>query len=97
MGANLEVLHETSGSDSFLSCSADHRHFLVHLRRGQGGAQDCRAEAKSISQAVHQYTVDKGTPPKSLDDLVDAGYLKAIPGRGRLIYTDPVPPQKGRT
>jgi competence protein ComGC len=53
-------------------------------------------EARCISQAVHEYTVDKGTPPNSLDDLVDAGYLKAIPGR-RLIDADPVPPQKGRT
>jgi hypothetical protein len=54
-------------------------------------------EALCISQAVHQYTVDKGTPPKSFDDLVDAGYLKAIPGRRRLIYADPIPPQRGRT
>ena len=73
-------------------------YIYVEDRAARKIAVQMRAEeAKSISQAVHQYTVDKGTPPKSLDDLVDAGYLKAIPGRGRLIYTDPVPPQKGRT
>jgi general secretion pathway protein G len=32
-----------------------------------------------IQTAIHAYTVDKGHPPQSLNDLVDAGYLKAIP------------------
>ena len=37
---------------------------------------------ESLSQmraAIHQYTKDKHKPPQTLDDLVIAGYLKAIP------------------
>jgi general secretion pathway protein G len=32
-----------------------------------------------IQSAIDAYTVDKGQPPQSLNALVDAGYLKAIP------------------
>jgi hypothetical protein len=51
-------------------------------------------EAEVISQAIHRYTVDMGTPPRSLDDLVVAGYLKAIPGRGPVYYDPIMPPPK---
>jgi general secretion pathway protein G len=36
-------------------------------------------DRRVIQQAIHDYTVDKGQPPQSLNDLVDAGYLNAIP------------------
>jgi hypothetical protein len=52
-------------------------------------------DARVISHAIHQYTVDKGRPPRFFDDLVNVGYLKAIPGR-RPMYSDPIPLQKGR-
>ncbi len=32
-----------------------------------------------IRSAIDQYTLDKQRAPQSLDDLVQAGYLKAIP------------------
>jgi general secretion pathway protein G len=33
----------------------------------------------NMRQAIDQYTQDKGKAPQSLDDLVTAGYLHAIP------------------
>ena len=54
------------------------------------------ADSRVVSQAVHRYQVDKGRLPHSLDDLVDAGYLKALPGR-LPVYSDPLPPNKGQT
>jgi len=49
-----------------------------------------------LQQAIRDYTVHEGKPPKSLDDLVIDGYLKALPGSGP-IYFDPVtPPDLGR-
>ena len=36
-----------------------------------------------IRTAINAYTAEKGKAPQSLDDLVKAGYLKAVP-------TDPV-------
>lgn len=32
-----------------------------------------------MRQAIQQYTLDKEQAPQSLDDLVSAGYLRAIP------------------
>jgi competence protein ComGC len=73
-------------------------YIYIEDREAHKTAVQMRAEeARVISQAVHRYTADKGTPPKSLADLVDAGYLKEIPGRHRLYNSDPLPPQKGRT
>ena len=39
----------------------------------------------TVRAAINSYTRDRGQAPKSLDDLVLTGYLKAIPG---------VPPNK---
>jgi len=71
-------------------------------------ALELQAAYQSIRQAILCYTVAKGKPPQSLDDLVEAGYLKGIPGdlidagyfkgmpRLGPIYTDPpVPPAPG--
>ena len=38
-----------------------------------------RTDLRTIRDAIDNYSVDKGEPPHSLRDLVDAGYLRAIP------------------
>ncbi len=38
-----------------------------------------RNDLSVIRQAIDQYTLDKQKAPQSLDDLVQAGYLKEIP------------------
>lgn len=38
-----------------------------------------RQDLYVMRQAIDQYTVDKQKAPTSLDDLVQAGYLKALP------------------
>ena len=38
-----------------------------------------REDLHTIRTAIDSYTVDKEKAPQSLDDLVQAGYLKAIP------------------
>jgi general secretion pathway protein G len=53
-------------------------------------------DALVLQQAIHAYTVDTGKAPQSLDDLVRAGYLKAIPGHDVPIESDPIVPQNGR-
>ena len=46
-----------------------------------------RTEPRTIRDAIYNYTLDKQQRPKSLQDLVDAGYLR----------TTPVDPMTGRT
>jgi len=38
-----------------------------------------RADLRVMRDAIGSYTVDKEKAPQSLDDLVTAGYLRAIP------------------
>lgn len=38
-----------------------------------------REDLSSMRQAIDQYTQDKNKAPQSLDDLVTAGYLHALP------------------
>jgi general secretion pathway protein G len=38
-----------------------------------------REDLHTMRQAIDSYTVDKEKAPQSLDDLVQSGYLKAIP------------------
>lgn len=38
-----------------------------------------REDLHVMRQAIDSYTMDKGQAPQSLDDLVQAGYLKEIP------------------
>jgi general secretion pathway protein G len=38
-----------------------------------------REDLQVMRQAIGSYTVDKQKAPQSLDDLVQAGYLKAVP------------------
>jgi len=46
-----------------------------------------RAKEAALQEDVHtlqaattRYTVDHGRPPQSQEDLVEGGYLKAVPG-----------------
>ena len=38
-----------------------------------------REDLHTLRTAIDSYTVDKEKAPESLDDLVQAGYLKAVP------------------
>ncbi|WP_353062507.1 prepilin-type N-terminal cleavage/methylation domain-containing protein [Tunturibacter psychrotolerans] len=38
-----------------------------------------KEDLHTMRQAIDSYTVDKAKAPQSLDDLVQAGYLKAMP------------------
>ena len=38
-----------------------------------------REDLQTMRQAIDSYTVDKEKAPQSLDDLVQAGYLKSLP------------------
>jgi general secretion pathway protein G len=38
-----------------------------------------RDDLATMRKVIDEYTVDKQTPPQSLQDLVDGGYLHAIP------------------
>ena len=38
-----------------------------------------RTDLRTMRDAIDNYTLDKQRPPKSLQDLVDAGYLRTIP------------------
>jgi general secretion pathway protein G len=38
-----------------------------------------REDLQTMRQAIDSYTIDKEKAPQSLDDLVQAGYLKTIP------------------
>jgi general secretion pathway protein G len=40
---------------------------------------ELRDELFTIRSVIDQYTLDKQKAPRSLDDLVSAGYLKALP------------------
>jgi general secretion pathway protein G len=69
-----------------------------HLRSVHKAEEAMRVEdALVLQQAIDAYTVDTGKAPQSLDDLVKAGYLKAIPGHHVFIESDPLVPQNGRT
>jgi general secretion pathway protein G len=61
---------------------------LILLAIGAGRYQMSitRAKEAALSQdlsvmrrAIDQYTIDKEQPPQTLQDLVDAGYLRGIP------------------
>ena len=38
-----------------------------------------RQDLKTLNEAIDNYSLDKGHAPQSLDDLVQAGYIKFIP------------------
>lgn len=39
----------------------------------------CQANLRTIDGAIAQYQAEKATDPSSIQDLVTAGYLKAVP------------------
>ena len=47
----------------------------IHAAKQEVLQEDCQV----VHQAIDSYTVDRKTSPKSLDDLIQAGYLKALP------------------
>jgi general secretion pathway protein G len=54
--------------------------FSINQHQAQRAKQAVLDEDRHvIQQAIHDYTIDKGQPPQWLNDLVDAGYLKALP------------------
>jgi general secretion pathway protein G len=55
--------------------------YLASVRRAREAA--LREDLQTLRQAIESYTVDKEKAPQSLDDLVQAGYLKTVP-------TDPI-------
>ena len=38
-----------------------------------------KIDLRTMREAIEKYTLDKRKPPKSLQDLVDANYLRSIP------------------
>jgi general secretion pathway protein G len=55
--------------------------FLGAQRKGIRTAKEAvlREDCHVVNQAIDNYTVDLHKAPKSLDDLIQAGYLKALP------------------
>jgi general secretion pathway protein G len=51
--------------------------YTIHLTRAHEAA--LKSDLYSMRQAIDQYTQDKNKAPQSLQDLVDAGYLHALP------------------
>jgi general secretion pathway protein G len=51
--------------------------FIAAIRSAKEAA--LREDLHTIRDAIEQYTEDKEAAPQSLDDLVQAGYLKALP------------------
>ena len=51
--------------------------FISAIRSAKEAA--LREDLHTIRDAIEQYTEDKEAAPQSLDDLVQAGYLKALP------------------
>jgi general secretion pathway protein G len=44
-----------------------------------GDEQILRTNLSNIRLVIRQYEVDRGIPPRSLSDVVDAGYINEIP------------------
>lgn len=51
--------------------------FITHIKHAKEVV--LKANLDEMRRAIDKYTVDKEKPPGSLQDLVTAGYLRAIP------------------
>src|SRR5271156_5780551 len=51
--------------------------FLQSIKRAKEAV--LKEDLHTMRSAIDQYTVDKEKAPQSLDDLVQAGYLKSVP------------------
>lgn len=51
--------------------------YQIHLRRAHEAV--LKEDLHTLRDAIDQYTQDKSKAPQSLDDLVSAGYIRAIP------------------
>jgi general secretion pathway protein G len=52
---------------------------VCHLTPQQAHESALRTDLQTIRQAIENYTLDRQAPPASLQDLVDAEYLRQIP------------------
>ena len=63
-----------------VSCAMTYRAVALHrinvLLAREARLQNDLFKMRSL---IDQYAVDRGSPPKSLDDLVKAGYLRELP------------------
>jgi general secretion pathway protein G len=66
----LTFLFAATGS----SWRAPSRNTLMKMRE-----QVLRYDLMMMREAIDNYTLDKQQPPQSLQDLVDAGYLREVP------------------
>lgn len=51
--------------------------YTANVRRAKEAV--LRTDLKTMRDAIESYTYDKQKAPQTLDDLIQAGYLKAIP------------------
>jgi general secretion pathway protein G len=51
--------------------------YVIHLRRANEAV--LKQDLDSMRTMISQFTQDKSRAPQALDDLVSAGYLRAIP------------------
>jgi len=52
---------------------------LAEQRESERLRVERTAEGRAIIRAVERYTAEKGRPPRTLEELVEGGYLKALP------------------
>jgi general secretion pathway protein G len=59
----------------FLSAQKEKSRTAIRTAREAVLREDCHV----VHQAIDNYTVDLNTAPKSLDEVIQAGYLKTLP------------------
>jgi general secretion pathway protein G len=69
-----------------VACAAAVPLHLHHVRAAKEAVLE--EDRYTLQKAVEAYTIDGGKRPASLNDLVEAGYLKSIP-------KNPMAPKKG--
>jgi len=69
------------------------RYRTARTRVNAANAAILDEDRRVVSEAIAEYSTDVGKPPQTLQDLVDAGYLKTIPHAPGLRL--PLPERKG--
>jgi general secretion pathway protein G len=69
--------------------------YLVQVKRAKEAV--LREDLHIMRTAIDQYTVDKQKAPPTLDDLVQSGYLKAMPKDPMTNRTDSWQPEQSDT
>jgi general secretion pathway protein G len=62
-----------------ICATAVSRYRAARIRVGAVNAAVLDEDRRAVSEAIHEYSMDVGKSPQTLQDLVDAGYLKSIP------------------